>query len=156
MNKIKQKSKNKDNVNCIKMLQGVETNPRTIDNKFNSYFTTIPQNIVSKIKQLLNFVNIQTHKYKIQYFLVQQQRKKKKDISTPSVVKNQVIYMEYVYYLFTTAYYCISKNFRIIYFRNFIHSIFSQRVFPNHMKLAIVTLVYKRGSKLDMTNYQPI
>ena len=58
MNKVKQKSKNKDNVNCIKMLQGVETNPSTIDNKFNSYFTTIPQNIVSKIKQLLNFVNI--------------------------------------------------------------------------------------------------
>ena len=33
---------------------------------------------------------------------------------------------------------------------------FSQGIFPDHMKHAIVTPVYKRGSKLDMTNYRPI
>ena len=32
------------------MPQGVETNPHTIDNKFNSYFTGVAQKLVSKIK----------------------------------------------------------------------------------------------------------
>ena len=33
---------------------------------------------------------------------------------------------------------------------------FSQGIFPDHMKHAMVTPVHKGGSKLDMTNYRPI
>ena len=33
---------------------------------------------------------------------------------------------------------------------------FSQGIFLDHMKHAMVTLVHKGGSKLDMTNYRPI
>ena len=32
---------------------------------------------------------------------------------------------------------------------------FSQGIFPDHMKHAMVTLVHKGGSRLDMTNYRP-
>ena len=32
----------------------------------------------------------------------------------------------------------------------------STGVFPNHMKLAMITPVYKGGSKLDISNYQPV
>ena len=33
---------------------------------------------------------------------------------------------------------------------------FSQGIFLDHMKHAMVTPVHKRGSRLDMTNYRPI
>ena len=36
------------------------------------------------------------------------------------------------------------------------NEIFSQGIFPDHMKHAMVTPVHKGGSKLDMTNYRPI
>ena len=32
----------------------------------------------------------------------------------------------------------------------------STGVFPNHMKLAMIAPVYKGGSKLDISNYQPV
>ena len=40
-NKIIDKDQNWDNINHIKVSQGVDTNPHTIQNKFNNYFTTI-------------------------------------------------------------------------------------------------------------------
>ena len=58
INKIIHKGKNKDNINCIKTSQGIENNPHVISNKFNSYFTTIAQNLVSKIKNAPDFQQI--------------------------------------------------------------------------------------------------
>ena len=55
INKIIHKGKNKDNINCIKTSRGVENNPHVIGNKFNNYFTTIAQNLVSKIKTVPDF-----------------------------------------------------------------------------------------------------
>ena len=64
------------------MPQGVKTNQHTISNKFNSYFTTIAQNLVSENKTT-NFVNIWYFDQQVQIssFLI------------PSLVKNQVLYM---------------------------------------------------------------
>ena len=55
INKIILKSKNKDKIDCIKTPQEIETNLHTMDNKFNSHFTTIAQNLVYKIKTMTNF-----------------------------------------------------------------------------------------------------
>ena len=49
INKIVHKGKNKDNINCIKTSHETENNPNVTGNKFNNYFTTIAQNLVSKI-----------------------------------------------------------------------------------------------------------
>ena len=49
INKIVHKGKNKDNINCIKTSHEIENNPNVTGNKFNNYFTTIAQNLVSKI-----------------------------------------------------------------------------------------------------------
>ena len=55
INKIIHKGKNKDNINCIKTSHEIEKHPHVIGNKFNNYFTTIAQNLVSKIKTALVF-----------------------------------------------------------------------------------------------------
>ena len=55
INKIIHKGKNKDNINCIKTSHRIENNPHVIDNKFNNYFTTIAQNLVSKIETVPDF-----------------------------------------------------------------------------------------------------
>ena len=55
INKIIHKGENKDNINCIKTSHGIENNPHAISNKFNSYCTTIAQNVVSKTKTAPDF-----------------------------------------------------------------------------------------------------
>ena len=40
--------------------------------------------------------------------------------------------------------------------RNLFNESFSQGIFPDHMKLALVTLVYKGKSTLEVCNYRPI
>ena len=55
INEIMHKGKNKDYINCIKTSNGIENNPHAIGNKFNNYFTTIAQNLVSKIKTVPDF-----------------------------------------------------------------------------------------------------
>ena len=58
INKITQKNKNKENINCIKTSHGMENNPHAIRNKFSNYFTTIAQNLVSKTKIAPDFHQI--------------------------------------------------------------------------------------------------
>ena len=55
INKIIHNSENKDNTNYIKTSHRIENKPHVIGNKFNNYFTTIAQNLVSKIKTTLDF-----------------------------------------------------------------------------------------------------
>ena len=55
INKIKHKGENKDNINCIKTSRGIENKPHVIGSKFNNYFTTIAQNLVSKTKTAPDF-----------------------------------------------------------------------------------------------------
>ena len=55
INKIIHKGENKDNINCIKTSHGIENNAHVIGNKFNNYFKTIAQNLVSKIKTAPDF-----------------------------------------------------------------------------------------------------
>ena len=55
INKIIHKGKNKDNINCIKTSRGIENNPHVTGNKFNNYFTTRTQSLVSKIKTTPGF-----------------------------------------------------------------------------------------------------
>ena len=45
----------------------------------------------------------------------------------------------------------VSETLSSLYYESF-----SQRIFPDHMKHAMVTPVHKRGSKVDMTSYRPI
>ena len=40
--------------------------------------------------------------------------------------------------------------------RNLFNESFSQGIFPDHMKLALVTLVYKGKSTLEVCNYRPV
>ena len=54
INKIINKGKNKD-INCIKASHRIENKPQVIGNKFKNYFTTIAQNLVSKIKAAPDF-----------------------------------------------------------------------------------------------------
>ena len=55
INTIIHKGENKDNINCIKTSCGIENKPHVIGNKFNNYFTTTAQNLVSKIKTAREF-----------------------------------------------------------------------------------------------------
>ena len=55
INTIIHKGENKDNTNCIMTSSGIENKPHVIGNKFNDYFTTAAQNLVSKIKTAPDF-----------------------------------------------------------------------------------------------------
>ena len=75
INKIIHKGENKDNINCIKTSHGIENN-KAIGNKFNNYFTTIAQNLISNIKTIPNFQQFLDPQVQESIFLSQKLRRK--------------------------------------------------------------------------------
>ena len=76
INKIIHKGENKDNINCIKTSHGIETKPHVIGKKFNDYFITLAQNLVSKIKTTPDFQHFLDPQVRESIFPSQQLRKK--------------------------------------------------------------------------------
>ena len=50
INNVINQTKNREKISCIKVNNVYETNFDKISNKFNNYFSTIDQNLKSKIK----------------------------------------------------------------------------------------------------------
>ena len=99
------------------MSHGVETNRHTISNKFKIYyFTTIAQNLVSKIKTTTKFC---------QYLDPQVQNSLILSPTTKEEIEKQIISLssKNLSDINGICIWYLSENIRIIYFRNFIHSI---------------------------------
>ena len=151
INKIIHKGKNKDNINCIKTSHRIENNPHVIGNKFNNYFTTIAQNLVSKIKTAPDFQQLLDPLVQESIFLSPTPKEEvAKHINSLNSKKSSDIYGMAATFLKTLSS-SVSEALSSLY-----NKTFSQGIFPDHMKHAMVTPVHKRGSKLDMTNYRPI
>ena len=146
INKIIHKGKNKDNNNCIKTSHGIENNPRAIGNKFNNYFTTITQNLVSKIKTTPDFQQFLDPQVHESIFLSPTTKEEvAKHINSFNSKKSSDIYGMSATFLKTLSPF-VSKTLSTLYNKSF-----SQEIFPDHMKHAMVTPVHKGGSRLDMT-----
>ena len=93
-NKIKHKGKNKDNINCIKTSHRIENNPYVLDKKFNNYFTTIAQNLVSKLKTTPDFQQFLDPQVQESIFFSLTTKEEVANHINFLIVKNEVIYME--------------------------------------------------------------
>ena len=151
INKIIHKGENKDNINCVKTSRGIENKPHVIGNKFNNYFTTIAQNLVSKIKTAPDFQQFLDPQVQESIFLSPTTKEEvAKHINSLNSKKSSDIYGMSATFLKTLSS-SVSGTLSTLY-----NESFSQGIFPDHMKHAMVTPVHKGGSKLDMTNYRPI
>ena len=151
INKIIHKGENKDNINCIKTSHGIENKPHVIGNKFNNYFTTIAQNLVSKIKTAPDFQQFLDPQVQESIFLSPTTKEEvAKHINSLNSKKSSDIYGMSATFLKTLSS-SVSETLSTLY-----NESFSQGIFLDHMKHAMVTPVHKRGSRLDMTNYRPI
>ena len=151
INKIIHKGENKDNINCVKTSRGIENKPHVIGNKFNNYFTTIAQNLVSKIKTAPDFQHFLDPQVQESIFLSPTTKEEvAKHINSLNSKKSSDIYGMSATFLKTLSS-SVSETLSTLY-----NESFSQGIFPDHMKHAMVTPVHKGGSKLDMTNYRPI
>ena len=93
-NKIKHKGKNKDNINCIKTSHRIENNPCVLDTKFNNCFTTIAQNLVSKLKTTPDFQQFLDPQVQESIFFSLTTKEEVANHINFLIVKNEVIYME--------------------------------------------------------------
>ena len=151
INKIIHKGKNKDNINCIKTSHRIENKPHVIGNKFNNYFTTIAQNLVSKIKSAPDFQQFLDPQVQESIFLSPTTKEEvAKHINSLNSKKSSDIYGMSATFLKTLSS-SVSETLSTLYNKSF-----SQGIFLDHMKHAMVTPVHKRGSRLDMTNYRSI
>ena len=151
INKIVHKGKNKDNINCIKTSHEIENNPNVTGNKLNNYFTTIAQNLVSKIETTPDFQQFLDPQVQESIFLSPTTKEEvAKHINSLNSKKSSDIYGMSATFLKTSSS-SVSETLSTLYNKSFSH-----RVFPDHMKHAMVTPVHKGGSKLDMKNYRPI
>ena len=94
INKIVHKGKNKDNINCIKTSHEIENNPNVTGNKFNNYFTTIAQNLVSKIETTPDFQQFLDPQVQESIFFSLTTKEEVANHINFLIVKNEVIYME--------------------------------------------------------------
>ena len=150
-NKIINKGENKDNINCIKASHGIENNPHVLGNKFNNYFTTIAENLVSKIKTAPDFQQFLDPQVQESIFLSPTTKEEvAKHINSLNSKKSSDIYGMSATFLKTLSL-SVSETLSTLY-----NESFSQEIFPDHVKHAMVTPVHKGGFKLDMTNCRPI
>ena len=150
-NKIINKGENKDNINCIKASHGIENNPHVLGNKFNNYFTTIAENRVSKIKTAPDFQQFLDPQVQESIFLSPTTNEEvAKHMNSLNSKKSSDIYGMSATFLKTLSL-SVSETLSTLYNKSL-----SQGIFPDHMKHAMVTPVYKGGSKLDMKNHRPI
>ena len=151
INKVIHKNQNKDSLTCIKTAKGIETESKKIGSNFNNFFTTVAETLVSEINTTKNFNEYLDPKQVDSLFLAPISKKEMEScIKTLDSKRSSDIYgmSKKLLKILSAA---ISD---ILY--NIFNESFKQEVFLNHIKMAMVTSIYKGGSKLYVCNYRPV
>ena len=149
---INKKSKDKSNVLYLQINGKLISDNKTIANSFNKYFTTIAQKLQEKMKSSsVHFSNFMHNNNPESIFL---------DPVTPEEVNDIIANLdeskandsyEIPIKLIKLVRHTLSKPFSII-----ANSSFTEGVFPDKLKFAKVTPIYKSKSKQEVGNYRPI
>ena len=130
--------------------KGLRVDPHRIANGFNDYFTIFAKNLFSKITTKHNFRQFVEQPLKRFVFLSPTSAQEvKKCIKFTDSKKSSNIYG-------------MSAKFLKVICRpvsqvlsNLFNESFSRGIFPDHIKLSLITPVYKGKSKLEVCNYTP-
>ena len=151
INKIIHKNKTRDTILCVTTEKGVESNPYKIANKFNNFYTTIATKLVTKTKTNKSFDEFLDPKQQntmflspvtieeLEFCIKELDSKKASDIYRMSAKFLKIMTSE------------IPESICMIF-----NASFSKGIFPDHMKLAMILPFFKRGSKLEVSNYRPV
>ena len=151
INKILHKNKNKDHVTCIKTEKEIISDPFATGNKFNEFYTCVTSKLVSKIKTKSSYHKFLDSKQPDSMFL-QPTNKSEIDKIIKSLDSNKS----------SDIYGMSPKLLKILSpaisetLSNIFNESFALGVLPDHMKLAMITPIFKGGSKLDVSNYRPV
>ena len=151
INKIVHKNKNKDHVTCIKTEKGIISDPFAIGNEFNEFYTSVSSKLVSIIKTKYFFHKFLDPKQPDSMFLQPTNNSEiEKIIKSLGSNKSSDIYgmsPKLLKILFPA----ISETLS-----NIFNESFALGIFPDHMKLTMITPIFKGGSKFDISNYRPV
>ena len=140
MKAIIHKGKNKDNINS-----------HVLGNKFNNYFRTIAQNLASKFKTTPDFQQFLDPQVQESIFFSPTTKEEvAKPINSLNSKKPSDIHGVSATFLKTLRS-SVSETLSTLHNESVL-----QGIFPDHIKHAMIKLVHKASSKLDMTNYRPI
>ena len=151
VNKIVHKNKNKDHVTSIKTEKGIIIDPFAIGNKFNQFYTSVASKLVSKLKTKSSHHKFLDPKQPDSMFLQPTNKSEiEKIIKSLDSKKSSDIYgmSQKLLKILSPA---ISETLS-----NIFNESFALPVFPDHIKLAMITPIFKGGSKLDVSNYRPV
>ena len=151
VNKIVHKNKNKDHVTSIKTEKGIIIDPFAIGNKFNQFYTSVASKLVSKLKTKSSHHKFLDPKQPDSMFLQPTNKSEiEKVIKSLDSKKSSDIYgmSEKLLKILSPT---ISETLS-----NIFNESFALRVFPDHIKLAMIIPIFKGGSKLDVSNYRPV
>ena len=149
---INKKSNDKSNVPYLCINGKLVSDNKTIANSFNTYVTTIAQKLKEKMKSSsVHFSNFMHNNNPQSIFL---------DPVTPEEVNDIIANLDeskandsfdIPIKLIKLVHHTLSKPFSII-----ANSSFTEGVFPDKLKFAKVTPIYKSKSKQEVGNYHPI
>ena len=154
INKMVHKNKNKDYVTCIKSKKGIISDPFATRNKFNGFYTPVASKLVSKIKTKSSHYKFldpkqpdslflkPTNKLEIEKVIKSLDSNKSSDIYSMSPKFLKILFPKSLAIFVTLS--------------NVFNESFALAVFPDHMKLAKITPIFKGESKLDISNYRPV
>jgi hypothetical protein len=149
---LNRKTKQKNDINRLKLENQTVTNKQDIANAFNNYFSNIGLNLAKNIKNnVQNFKNYLKQPIEKSMFLFPTSEKEifniVMDMKSKSSCDIYDISMSLLKKLIQTVIKPLSHIFNLS---------LSNGIFPNELKVAKVIPLFKKGEKSDPTNYRPI
>ena len=130
--------------------KGIISDPFAIRKKFNEFYTSVASKLVSKIKTKSSHHKFLDAKLPESMFLQPTNKSEiEKIINSFDSNNSSDIYSLSPRFLKMLSP-AISETLSNIFNESF------ARIFPDHMKLGMITPTFKGGSKLDVSNYRPV
>ena len=152
INCIIHRKKTSSNGMCLNIEGNILSNPHEVGNKFNTFYTTIAQQLVNKLPPAkTNYKNYLTNQ--ILKTLVMSS-------TTPDeaekLIKNLIVSKSSdIYDIPVKTIKILGPHISTI-LSNIFNKSFSSGVFPHKLKYAFVLPLHKGGSKLIVSNYRPL
>ena len=148
---INKNAKNNKSI-CLNVNNKIIWDPKEVSNKFNKFFTTMADNLVKKLGNgSTEFSDYLTNHSEKSFFV---KPTDKEEIAT-LIKKIDISKSPDIYgippKLVKLSCECISQNLTLIF-----NSSFQNGVFPDKLKLACITPIFKGGSLLIISNYRPV
>ena len=146
--------KNIETISCIKNGSKVETDLQNISNTLNTYYSKVAQNLTDKLdnRSVPHFSTYLKNHNRDNTFVIKKVLPNEVEKEIDALSKNKA---EDAYSMNIKMIKILSTDLAPV-LREIFNSSFEEGIFPDLLKLAKVTPIYKSGDKMEPGNFRPV